>query len=438
MDELIEEKFNKDEEFWNSIVNIEEEDFDDERINRLLRWKEVFSNLDGVKTILDVGAATGAFSIPLAEMGYKVTHLDITPGMLSKAEEKAKSKGLNNITFICGDGRNLSRFKGSEFDLVISFDGAVSFSGKDADKVVSECCRVGKMVILSVSNKACMTATWLNYSIENLNEIHPAVKEMMMNGYWNKSNYEDGEKLTSINELQSYSVKELEKLLLKENMIIKDVRSIGSLSQLYLIHLYRQYSNEEVRKKINNLSYEKEFIELCDKFDKDILNKGIGSFRRAGIIAIAEKPAIIIEETKEVPMKLLLMADPEINAVNKYINESLIFIAQNYEEVIGVIAIKKINEEIYEIMNLAVDNAYRSKGVGKKLINKAVETVKALGGRKIIIGTGNSSIIPLMIYQKAGFTIYEIKKNFFIDNYRDEIWENGIRCTDMIMLEKNI
>lgn len=435
---MIGEKFNKDEEFWNSIVNIEEEDFDDERINRLLRWKEVFSNLDGVKTILDVGAATGAFSIPLAEMGYNVTHLDITESMLNKAEEKAKSKNIENIKFICADGGDLARFKDSEFDLVICFDGAISFSGKDADKVISECCRVGKKVILTTSNKACMTATWLNYSMEKLNYLHPSIKDMMEQGYWNKDNYKDSGSLTTINELKAYSIDELKKQLLQNNMKVKDVRAIGSLTQLYLIHLYRQYSNEEVRKKINEIGYIKEFIELCDKFDKQVLKEGIGSFRRAGIIAIAEKMAVIIEETEKVPRELLLIADPSINAINKYIDESIIFIAKNYEEEIGVIAIKKNSEEIYEIMNIAVEEDYRGQGIGKQLICKAVEKVKSIGGRKVIIGTGNSSIVPLILYQKLGFRIYDIKKNFFLENYQDEIWENGIRCIDMIMLEKNI
>ena len=56
-------------EFWDNISTKEELDKDDEYINRQLRWREIKRNLNGVKTILDIGAATGAFSIPLAKMG---------------------------------------------------------------------------------------------------------------------------------------------------------------------------------------------------------------------------------------------------------------------------------------------------------------------------------------------------------------------------------
>ena len=151
------------EEFWDKISSIEEEDFDDEKINRLLRWKAINENLCGVRTILDIGAATGAFSIPLSKMGYDVTHFDLSQDMIDKAKDK--SQGIGNIKFIKGNAIDLSLFKEDEFDLVLCFDGAISFSGKNSNKVIKESCRVGKKLMLTVSSKSCMVATWLNYSL---------------------------------------------------------------------------------------------------------------------------------------------------------------------------------------------------------------------------------------------------------------------------------
>ena len=59
------------EEFWDKVSTVEENDYDDEKVNRLLRWKAINENLGGVRTILDIGAATGAFSIPLSKMDMK-------------------------------------------------------------------------------------------------------------------------------------------------------------------------------------------------------------------------------------------------------------------------------------------------------------------------------------------------------------------------------
>ena len=35
---------------------------------------------------------------------------------------------------------------------------------------------------------------------------------------------------------------------------------------------------------------DKKFLEICDYYDKYVMPNGMGSFRRAGIFALAEKP----------------------------------------------------------------------------------------------------------------------------------------------------
>lgn len=278
--------FKKHEEFWNIVSEIEEVDYDDEMINRLLRFKAIQGHLHNVKRILDIGAATGAFSIPLAKMGYDVVHLDLSDEMIRIAKENAE--GLDNIEFIKRNAVNLDIFETDEFDLVLCFDGAISFSGSRANDVIYEACRVGKKVMLSVSSKACMTATWLNYSLTKLGRIHPSVKTMMTEGYFNKDDYDDAEQLTSISELKAYTPDELTDILEANGMNVLECRSIGSLTHLYLLHLYRQNENDCVHEKINNISSDDEFLELCDYYDKYIMPNGMGSFRRAGIFAIAE------------------------------------------------------------------------------------------------------------------------------------------------------
>ena len=59
---------------------------------------------------------------------------------------------------------------------------------------------------------------------------------------------------------------------------------------------------------------------------------------------------------------------------------------------------------------------------------------KKKGYKKIEIGTGNSSLGQLALYQKCGFRITGIDIDFFIRCYQEEIFENGIQCRDMIRL----
>ncbi|MEO8423630.1 MAG: class I SAM-dependent methyltransferase [Actinomycetota bacterium] len=51
--------------------------------------------------VLDVGAGTGALSFLAAELGYVVTALDLSEGMLSKARAKAEENGVE-LTFVIG------------------------------------------------------------------------------------------------------------------------------------------------------------------------------------------------------------------------------------------------------------------------------------------------------------------------------------------------
>lgn len=51
--------------------------------------------------VLDAGAGTGALSLLAAELGYEVTALDLSDGMLSKARAKADAAGVD-MTFVVG------------------------------------------------------------------------------------------------------------------------------------------------------------------------------------------------------------------------------------------------------------------------------------------------------------------------------------------------
>jgi ubiquinone/menaquinone biosynthesis C-methylase UbiE len=55
--------------------------------------------------VLDVGAGTGALSLLAAELGYEVTALDLSPGMLGRAELKARERGIDErMRFVVGSG----------------------------------------------------------------------------------------------------------------------------------------------------------------------------------------------------------------------------------------------------------------------------------------------------------------------------------------------
>ncbi len=67
--------------------------------------------------VLDAGAGTGALSLLAAELGYRVTALDLSPGMLGKAEAKAEERGLGDrMRFVVGGA---TEPPGGPFDAVM-------------------------------------------------------------------------------------------------------------------------------------------------------------------------------------------------------------------------------------------------------------------------------------------------------------------------------
>lgn len=147
---------------------------------------------------------------------------------------------------------------------------------------------------------------------------------------------------------------------------------------------------------------------------------------------------IQLRSAREAPMDLLLLADPSKEMIEKYLERGQCYILEVNKEMVGVYVMLPISENSIEIMNIAVAENEQGKGLGKRLLAHAIEQAWKQGFKQIQIGTGNSSIGQLALYQKCGFRITEIKRDFFTDNYEEEIIENGIVCGDMLLLTMDL
>lgn len=135
---------------------------------------------------------------------------------------------------------------------------------------------------------------------------------------------------------------------------------------------------------------------------------------------------------------LLLLADPSLAMINDYLPRSRVLSAQNNGRIIGVAVLLPTHPRCLEIINIAVDNEFQGQGIGQTLLNKSIEYTKDAGYLRVEIGTGNSSLAQLRLYQKMGFKISHIDTDYFVRNYPEPIFENGIQCTDMIRLVQDI
>jgi ribosomal protein S18 acetylase RimI-like enzyme len=145
-----------------------------------------------------------------------------------------------------------------------------------------------------------------------------------------------------------------------------------------------------------------------------------------------------LHKNEQPPMHLLLLADPSEKLVKEYIKRGQCFVAEINGQIIGVYVLLPTRPETIELVNIAVDEKQQGKGIGKQLVLHAVENAKQQGYKTMEIGTGNSSIRQLALYQKCGFRITGVDRDFFVKHYPEPIFENGIQCRDMIRLSQEL
>lgn len=136
--------------------------------------------------------------------------------------------------------------------------------------------------------------------------------------------------------------------------------------------------------------------------------------------------------------ELLLLADPSKEMIDAYLPGSYVFVAEQDKETAGVLVLFPLTDKSAEIKNVAVKPELQGRGTGTALIEHAIGFAALRQYESICIGTANSSIAQLYLYQKLGFGITEIRRDFFTRNYPDPITENGLRAEHMIILTRNL
>ena len=142
-----------------------------------------------------------------------------------------------------------------------------------------------------------------------------------------------------------------------------------------------------------------------------------------------------IENNKKRYIDLLLLGDEDEKMIDKYLERGEMYILDDN----GIKAECVVTDEgskILEIKNIAVSPKFQKQGYGKKLIEFITEKYSE-NFSVIQAGTGDSPL-TISFYEKCGFRKSRIVKNFFIDNYKNPIYEEGVQLIDMIYLQKNL
>jgi GNAT superfamily N-acetyltransferase len=135
---------------------------------------------------------------------------------------------------------------------------------------------------------------------------------------------------------------------------------------------------------------------------------------------------------------LLLLAEPSKSALDWSLGNlsDTVYGAEDAGQLIGA-ATMRWGSEPCEIVELAVAEDRQGEGFGRQIIENLVVEARRRGKQRIIVGTANSSVGNIVFYQKCGFRMDHVRRDYFW-YHREREMENGIWIRDMIVFSYDL
>ncbi|HJQ69478.1 MAG TPA: GNAT family N-acetyltransferase [Blastocatellia bacterium] len=143
------------------------------------------------------------------------------------------------------------------------------------------------------------------------------------------------------------------------------------------------------------------------------------------------------DEVDEV-LPLLLLAEPSESALRWSLDNlsDTVYRAEQGGQLVGA-ATMRWSSEPCEIVELGIDEGRQGQGIGREIIESLLVEARRRGKQKMLVGTGNSSIGNIVFYQKCGFRMDHIRRDYFW-YHREREMENGIWTRDMLVFSYDL
>ena len=146
-------------------------------------------------------------------------------------------------------------------------------------------------------------------------------------------------------------------------------------------------------------------------------------------------------EQRERFLPLLLLADESLEQVRSYMQRGDLFAFVDRDgAAVGVVLTIPDADGSVELKAVAVDSTRQNLGIGRRMLAAVLEELRNRGVRRAVVGTANAGIGQLAYYQKAGFRLLRIERDFFSParGYPAVMEDNGIRLRDMVWMDLDL
>ncbi|MBD2653367.1 GNAT family N-acetyltransferase [Synechocystis sp. FACHB-383] len=135
----------------------------------------------------------------------------------------------------------------------------------------------------------------------------------------------------------------------------------------------------------------------------------------------------------EIPIQLLLEADPSEQSIHSYLSDSWCYVAKRNGQIVGACIARPIHDSIVEIFNISVYPSFQQQGIGSGLLKFTLNELAKKNVYRVELGTGTFGY-QLTYYQRIGFRVDSVVKDHFLVNYSEPIFENGVQHKDRLRL----
>jgi GNAT superfamily N-acetyltransferase len=133
------------------------------------------------------------------------------------------------------------------------------------------------------------------------------------------------------------------------------------------------------------------------------------------------------------------LAEDSDQQLDSYLDLGRVWVARATDGVIvGHLQAAERDPEVWEVINTAVAEHARGHGVGRALLDRAVEEARTAGASRVILATATADVGNLRFYQRCGFRMTRVVPDAFgpDQGYPPGIEVDGIPMLDQVWFEQ--
>jgi len=133
------------------------------------------------------------------------------------------------------------------------------------------------------------------------------------------------------------------------------------------------------------------------------------------------------------------LAEDSDQQLTSYIDLGRVWVARAPDgEIVGHLQAVARDESRWEVVNTAVAEHARGQGVGRALLDRAVNEARSAGVARVILATATADIGNLRFYQRCGFRMTRVVPDAFgaYQGYPPGIEVDGIPMLDQVWFER--